>query len=383
MTTTRSPSTPALRPTVTGSGRRRRPPLLAAAVASAGTAALAVSWLRRPDGSSHVKTSSALLREWLTVEQVALVQLGLGVLGLVAAVAALTVAPGRRAPAWLLPVGLVVGLGTGVGLLGVQVITGAGYAVAVLVPLAALFIGVQLVRRGGPGRWMAFVAAGAVAAVAVVVFQQPATARLGDLLARLVVEWPRQMLAPYWLLGTALTWLVVAARSSAATQPTRRAARFVLRHRRAITVLAALGPLPYALVRLSWLSPWPLLATEGELTTDIRVWGLLLSSGAWAGVLLTLGLIRPWGEVFPRWMPGVAGRPVPVWFAAVPGGGVAGVLCASAVPMILMFAEQGPVDALVSALVFPLWCWGPALALAVWGYVLHRRGTGDRVVRSG
>lgn len=28
--------------------------------------------------------------------------------------------------------------------------------------------------------------------------------------------------------------------------------------------------------------------------------------------LLTVGLIRPWGEVFPRWLPGLGGRRVPV-----------------------------------------------------------------------
>src|SRR5690625_3665627 len=99
----------------------------------------------------------------------------------------------------------------------------------------------------------------------------------------------------------------------------------------------------------------------------------MLSTGAWAGFILTMGLIRPWGEVFPRWMPRVAGRPVPVWFAAGPGAAVAAILVVSAVPMLRMFAEQGLIEAVVSALIFPLWFWGPALALAVWGYVLHRR----------
>ncbi|GAB4001042.1 hypothetical protein GCM10029992_35160 [Glycomyces albus] len=31
--------------------------------------------------------------------------------------------------------------------------------------------------------------------------------------------------------------------------------------------------------------------------------------------LLTIGLIRPWGEVLPRWIPGLGGRRVPVGFA--------------------------------------------------------------------
>jgi hypothetical protein len=178
----------------------------------------------------------------------------------------------------------------------------------------------------------------------------------------------------FGLVATALTWAVIVLRAARSSESLDRSGAWVLRHRRAITVLAALGPLPYALVRLTWLTPWPLLGpTGGDLTADVRLWGLMLSGGAWAGVVLTLGLIQRWGEVFPRWMAGVAGRPVPVWFAAVPGGVVATVLCASAVPMVQQFSEVGPAMAVVSALVFPFWFWGPMLALAIWGYVLHRQ----------
>lgn len=138
-----------------------------------------------------------------------------------------------------------------------------------------------------------------------------------------------------------------------------------------ITVLAALGPLPYALVRLTWLTPWPALAPTDDLPPETRLWGMLLSVGAWAGIVLTIGLVRPWGEVFPRWVPFAGGRPVPVWFAAVPGGFVATVLTAAAVPFALsgLDAWLGPVDVLV---ILPFWYWGPMLGLATWGYVLHR-----------
>jgi hypothetical protein len=44
--------------------------------------------------------------------------------------------------------------------------------------------------------------------------------------------------------------------------------------------------------------------------------------------LLTLGLVRPWGEVFPPWMPGVGGRRVPVPFAV--GIATAGALAVAA-----------------------------------------------------
>src|SRR5699024_2546504 len=74
-----------------------------------------------------------------------------------------------------------------------------------------------------------------------------------------------------------------------------------LRHRRRLTLIAACGPLPYARSRLTWLTPWPLLAgSVAEAHPPLRLWRLPSSGGAWLGVLLTLGLIRPWGEVFPR-----------------------------------------------------------------------------------
>jgi hypothetical protein len=149
-----------------------------------------------------------------------------------------------------------------------------------------------------------------------------------------------------------------------------RATDWVVRHRKAITIVAATGPLPYALVRLTWLTPWPQLGADLDMST--RIWGLALSSGAWLGVFLTLGLIRPWGEVFPRWMPGLAGRRVPIAAAAVPGGLIAVTLIFSTVPMLILFSGQTLVEGIVGAVVFPCWYWGPALALAVWGYVAHR-----------
>ena len=36
--------------------------------------------------------------------------------------------------------------------------------------------------------------------------------------------------------------------------------------------------------------------------------------------LLTLGLVRPWGEVVPRWIPVLGGRPIPTAAAVVPAG---------------------------------------------------------------
>ena len=48
--------------------------------------------------------------------------------------------------------------------------------------------------------------------------------------------------------------------------------------------------------------------------------------------MLTIGLICRWGEIFPRWMPFLAGRPVPVLAAAGPGSFIAAILIVSAIP---------------------------------------------------
>jgi hypothetical protein len=276
--------------------------------------------------------------------------------------------------------GIVFALIVGLGLLSVSAITIAGYLMALVVLVGAVGLAVQLVRTSRVGRWVVAGAAGALVAVFTTgVLPASALGDLGGRIVDLLGEVPAIALV-LGLTATVLLWALVGGQSLRDAGLLDAAGHWVLRHRRGITIVAALGPIPYALIRLTWLTPWPQLATDEALPPDVRIWGLMLSSGAWAGMILTIGLIRPWGEIFPRWMPRVAGRPVPVWVAAGPGSVVAAILIVSAAPMIRMFAEEGTTDALVSAFVFPMWLWGPALALAVWGYVLHRRG--DQITSS-
>src|SRR5690606_34329438 len=108
-------------------------------------------------------------------------------------------------------------------------------------------------------------------------------------------------------------------------------ARWVLRHRRAITIAAACCALPYTLARLTWLTPWPLLAPgELDITTTpmVLLTGLSLGAAMLAGGVLTLGLILPWGRRFPRWMAGIGGRPVPIALAVVPASVVSALFTA-------------------------------------------------------
>ncbi|MFB9308999.1 hypothetical protein BJY17_001538 [Agromyces hippuratus] len=172
----------------------------------------------------------------------------------------------------------------------------------------------------------------------------------------------------------ALVWAAAAIVTLRSTGSGRVAA-WLVRHRRVLTVLAAIGPLPYAVARASWLTPWPLFGpSNAHLEPATLTTGLVIGAGAAAASLLTLGLILPWGRVFPGWMPRVGGRPVPVGVAAVPGFIAAGILCIAAVPMLLTTVGpvDAPADALLVNLVLPFWFWGPMLGLAVAAYVEWR-----------
>jgi hypothetical protein len=137
------------------------------------------------------------------------------------------------------------------------------------------------------------------------------------------------------------------------------------------TLVAVCCPLPYVLVRLTWLTPWPVGGPGPDvgLSPEIRLWGVLLGLAALVGSMLTTGLISSWGERFPRWTPGLTGRRVPIALAAVPAGLVAWIVMMAAPSMVAQVWVEG--DPLYLFL-FPLPLWGPALALATAAYVLRR-----------
>lgn len=96
------------------------------------------------------------------------------------------------------------------------------------------------------------------------------------------------------------------------------------------------------------------------------------------GVVLTLGLISRWGEVFPRWVPVLSGRAVPVMLAVVPGTLVAAVITISAPGMLLGPIESGEVREVAFMLFFfPFPVWGPLLGAAVFAYWLRRTRAPD------
>ena len=152
--------------------------------------------------------------------------------------------------------------------------------------------------------------------------------------------------------------------------------------------VAVLVPLAYAATRWLWAAGVPLGLTESFYRKGVAVglWriGAALATLAFAGSLLSFGLVRPWGEVFPRWVPVVGGRRVPPALVIVPAAIVA-VLVTTAGLMFVRFAFNGefrlgddPVTlsenqgALLPELLWPLW--GAALAAAALAYWYRVRG---------
>ncbi len=147
------------------------------------------------------------------------------------------------------------------------------------------------------------------------------------------------------------------------------------------TGVAATIPAGYAVTRLAWAAGVP-LGIPPEFLQEMQetgaVWaGAGLGAFALAGSVLTLGLVQRWGEVFPRWAVGLAGRPVPVRLATVPASLVALFVTAAAVGFLttdglLTMFTGGPSLATLPMLFFPLW--GVALGAAALAYHLRRRG---------
>ncbi|TCM51587.1 hypothetical protein [Kribbella sp. VKM Ac-2568] len=143
------------------------------------------------------------------------------------------------------------------------------------------------------------------------------------------------------------------------------------------TVVAALCPLPYALLRLTWLLPNPAGIGADQLDAEpgIRLFGLGLGTIALAAGIATLGLIRPWGETWPRWIPFAAGRPVPVKAAVIPGSVAATLLLVGSASLLQLnwSADASILENVGHLLLFPFPLWGASVALATAAYYYRRR----------
>src|SRR5918994_5384221 len=93
------------------------------------------------------------------------------------------------------------------------------------------------------------------------------------------------------------------------------------------TYVAVIIPVLYAVTRWAWALGLPLGISEEFLHEgqEVGLWwaGAALATLAVGGAILTLGLLQRWGEVFPRWIPLLGGKRVPIPLAVVPASLVA------------------------------------------------------------
>ena len=190
--------------------------------------------------------------------------------------------------------------------------------------------------------------------------------------------WDGALLAIVWSVAGGLAWLALAA-------PVRGGGvagweRWLLRHRTGVTRLAAALALPYPVVRIGWALGIPVGVPAGYLDGSDLVLRLMeagLGLLAIGGAVLTLGLVRPWGRVVPRWVPRLGGRPVPVRAAVVPGL-LAGVMILAAGLRVAGWTVSGEIELTAGTwgtgapgLAWP--AWGLAVAAATHAYALARR----------
>ncbi|WP_232662451.1 hypothetical protein [Pseudonocardia sp. TRM90224] len=342
------------------------------------TVALGLWWLVQPSAYpfEYVPGQFGAVLDVLEPATAGLICVGAGLLGL----ATLVLVPLR-----VLTVGVAAVFAIWFGLVvpGVAPLTMVGYMMAMFGPvvLFAVVLAGAWRWRGGPALVGAFVLVGVVAWVTGLA-DATVLARYAGVITGSLQKFVSPAVLTFFLLG-GLLWGVLGAKAILAGRPGRAAPAWTrpesaARWGKVAAVVAAVCALPYGVHRITWLTPWPIGMDPADLAAnpEMRLHGLLLGLSALAGALLTMGLVSRWGEVWPRWVPGVRGRPVPPAAAVVPGGLVAALFTVAAIPLTAqMFTDGG----FWGVLVFPFPIWGPALAIAVLGYALRRRGSAKPV----
>ena len=110
---------------------------------------------------------------------------------------------------------------------------------------------------------------------------------------------------------------------------------------------------------------------------------IILSLLAEGCALLTLGLVRPWGERVPAWVPRIGGLRIPTLVAAVPAAAGAVVITLINWTSALMWfgpenngdpdAPHGFAGFIMAAAYAPMLAWGPLLGAVTIAYGMRRR----------
>ncbi|MEU4392798.1 NYN domain-containing protein [Kribbella sp. NPDC023855] len=158
-------------------------------------------------------------------------------------------------------------------------------------------------------------------------------------------------------------------------------------------IVAVIPPVVYATTRISWAFGVPFGVSEKFLTEqaadapEIFVAGAAMAGLALGGAVLTTGLVFRWGEVFPRWIPGLRHRPVRPRTAIVPAVVVAFLMTSSGVGWVRAAVSGYFPDGAIGedfGTVGPgalLPVWGVALGAAAYAYYLRRRPACKRCQR--
>src|SRR5690625_3381049 len=102
-----------------------------------------------------------------------------------------------------------------------------------------------------------------------------------------------------------------------------------------VSALAGLAPVMWRVHMLLWGAGWD-LAPEYRSQPQLIGYVLALCVLEAIASLLVLGLVRPWGEVWPRWLPVVAGRLIPPWLVVA----VASLGALAVTVIVIMTAYQ-------------------------------------------
>ncbi|MCW4355049.1 hypothetical protein ONR57_17225 [Hoyosella sp. YIM 151337] len=151
---------------------------------------------------------------------------------------------------------------------------------------------------------------------------------------------------------------------------------------RRYALIAIAAPLAYAATRVLMAVGAPGFR-HPEFTAEVTSAGVGLAGASIIGAVLTLGLFQHWGERFPRWVPRIGGRSVPINLAVIPALVVAGlVMAASRTILLQILFDESNAIADVSAvplvgLPHLLWpVWSIALAIAALAYRRRRLAGG-------
>ncbi|MEV5507774.1 hypothetical protein [Streptomyces orinoci] len=148
--------------------------------------------------------------------------------------------------------------------------------------------------------------------------------------------------------------------------------------------VAALTAVPSGLWRVAIAVGIPVGLGRSELRQmHVPGWGTValvgLSLFAEALAFLSLGLVQPWGEVWPRWLPLLRGRRVPVAAAVVPAA--LGALAVTVYGVLFVWSSlHADMDVsdwgygLIIVLYSPLLLWGPLLGAVMVHYYARRTG---------